>query len=96
MLLELMKNNYLEYVKINLTSGTLHCYKSNLDTIFRFFKKNRIIDSDNIDNMILTKFTSNSSWWMCIMKNKFVIVTISTKKQNVNGVIRWKRHREFD
>ena len=30
------------------------------------------------------------------MKNKFVIVTISTKKQNVNGVIRWKQHREFD
>ena len=24
------------------------------------------------------------------------IVTISTKKQNINGVIRWKRHREFD
>ena len=23
------------------------------------------------------------------MKNKFVIVTISTKKQNINGVIRW-------
>ena len=28
------------------------------------------------------------------MKNKFVIVTIS-KKQNINGVIRWKRHREL-
>ncbi|EDM87374.1 hypothetical protein RUMOBE_01940 [Blautia obeum ATCC 29174] len=33
---------------------------------------------------------------MCIVKNKFVIVTISTKKQNVNGVTRWKQHREFD
>ena len=31
-----------------------------------------------------------------LMKKKFVIVTISTKKQNVNGVIRWKQHREFD
>lgn len=60
MLLELMKNNYLEYVKINLTSGTLHCYKSNLDTIFQFFKQNNIIDSDNIDNLILTKFINYS------------------------------------
>ena len=31
-----------------------------------------------------------------LKKKKFVIVTISTKKQNINGVIRWKRHREFD
>ena len=56
MLLELMKNNYLEYVKINLTSGTLHCYKSNLDTIFQFFKQNNIIDSDNIDLLVLLLF----------------------------------------
>ena len=29
------------------------------------------------------------------MKNKFVIVTISTKKQNINGVIRWKQYKKF-
>ena len=48
---------------------------------------------------IAEEITKNIRHWirgMCIVKNKFVIVTISTKKQNINGVIRWKQRREFD
>ena len=30
------------------------------------------------------------------MKKYFAILTMSTVKKNINEVIRWKQHREFD
>ena len=52
-----------------------------------------VIDIDKDHSAVIQ---AGSMQWMCIVKNKFVIVTISTKKQNINEVIRWKQHREFD
>lgn len=60
MLLETMKNNYLEYVKINLARRTLDCYNSHLSFIFHYFEENKIYDSFDLDKKVLCKFVSDS------------------------------------
>ena len=54
--LEIMKQKYLESIKISLAKGTYKCYNSNLITIFKFFMNNQIFESDEITNSVLTDF----------------------------------------
>ena len=54
--LEIMKQKYLEYVKISRAKGTYKCYNSNLISLFKFFKNNQIFESEQITNSILIDF----------------------------------------
>lgn len=56
MLLETMKDNYLEYVKVNLTKGTYEFYKVHLNYLVRYFKSKNIINSDEINKKILNDY----------------------------------------
>lgn len=56
MLLEEMKEIYLDYVRVYQAEGTFICYKGHLDYLFKWFKKNNIISSDDISNKLITKF----------------------------------------
>ena len=49
MLLETMKEKYLEYVKLNLTKGTYEFYKVHLNYLVRYFKNKNIINVAKIN-----------------------------------------------
>lgn len=56
MLLETMKEKYLEYVKINLSKGTYKFYSNHLEYMIKYLKNIYIIDSDNLNLDILSNF----------------------------------------
>lgn len=56
MKLEVMKNLYLENVKINLRKGSYDFYKVHLNYLIKYFNSNNIYISDEITNNILKKF----------------------------------------
>lgn len=56
MLLETMKEKYLNYVRINLTKGTYEFYKVHLNYLVRYFKSKNIYNSDEIDKKILNDY----------------------------------------
>lgn len=56
MLLELMKENYLNNVQITLSDGTYRCYRCHLDYICNYFEKMKVIESDDINSSLMTKF----------------------------------------
>ncbi len=56
MLLQTMKENYLEYVKINLSKGTYRFYKNHSNYIINYFLENKINDSDEINDVSLKDY----------------------------------------
>lgn len=60
MLLETMKNNYLEFVKVNLAKRTLDCYISHLSFMFNYFQENEIIHECDLNKKVLCKFIADS------------------------------------
>lgn len=60
MLLETMKDNYLEYVKVNLAKRTYDCYVSHLNFMFHYFEENKIINEFDLHKKVLCKFVSDS------------------------------------
>lgn len=56
MLLQTMKEKYLEYVKVNLAKRTYDCYLSHLDYLFLYFKENNILDSEELNKEVLANF----------------------------------------
>ena len=59
MLLETMKDNYLEYVKVNLSKGTYQFYSNHLEYMLNYLKKIKIIYSDDLSLDILSNFVVN-------------------------------------
>ncbi len=60
MLLENMKNTYLEFVNINLAKRTFDCYISHLNFMFNYFQENSIIHACDINKKTLCKFVCDS------------------------------------
>lgn len=60
MLLETMKEKYLEYVKVNLAKRTYDCYVSHLNFMFHYFEENKIINEFDLHKKVLCKFVSDS------------------------------------
>lgn len=60
MLLETMKEDYLENVKINLAKRTLDCYVSHLNYLYSYFLENNIFYSSDLNKKALTNFVSDS------------------------------------
>lgn len=56
MLLETMKLNYLNNVKVNLSDGTFRCYKCHLDYIINWLNTRNIHSSLDINSNILESF----------------------------------------
>lgn len=56
MLLEVMKDKYLNYVKINLADGTYRCYRNHLNYIIGWLKQKNILNDHMVNNKILINF----------------------------------------
>ncbi len=56
MLLETMKNNYLDFVKINLSKGTYRFYENHLEYMLNYLKGVNVVNSDDISLKVLSNF----------------------------------------
>lgn len=79
MLLETMINNYLDNVKLNLTKGTYEFYKVHLNYLIEYFKKIKIYDSSDIDEIALKNFVLDEH--NCKVSNATINKRIMALKQ---------------
>lgn len=54
--LEIMKQKYLEYVRINKSEGTYRCYSCHLNYILTYFKKNDKLEDGDLNTNTLTEY----------------------------------------
>ena len=54
--LEIMKQKYLEYVRINKSEGTYRCYLCHLNYILTYFRNNDKLEDDDLNKKVLSEY----------------------------------------